>query len=427
MHGFDFTRNSQTMLLYSPHSASAARMSPIFHTKKGEKMRASVEARIRADRKNSDAGAAVYLQIIINSKRTTVPMKISWPVAFFDNKAGTFLPRHKGDAEAQDMNMLVQKEKAKINEIFIFYRHSDFELSVDQFQKEYSRYGARRNFLTWGELDNDDRYQAGKITHQTWKNTKSQLKKISLWKEDVRFAEIDQEWLENLEAWLRSKQGLKINSTWSILKTVKSVSARAAKQGIAINTASIAAYRLPTARGRIIFLTPGELLSLRHYYQSETISPSHKRVLAHFLFSCNTGLRFSDVQRVTWKEINGDMMDFEPYKTRNIEKRVRIPLTNEAFRYIESKKGNLFECIKEQPTNRILKDIAIACGIRKNLTTHVARHSFATEFLRRGGHIEVLQRLLGHSKIATTMIYAHVDDDRLRQQMKLMEVTSPGT
>lgn len=414
------------MLFSFTNTASVTRMSPIFHTK-GEKMRASVEARIRSDRKNSGDGAAVYLQVIINGKRTTIPMKVSWPVAFFDNKSGTFLPRHKGDTEAQDMNMLVQKEKAKINEIFIFYRHSDFELNTEQFQKEYSRYGARRNFIAWAELDNDDRYSQGKISHQTWKNTKSQLKKISTWKEDVRFSDIGAEWMENLEAWLRSKQGLKINSAWSILKTVKAVSARASSQGIAINMASLSNYRLPTARGRVIFLEPKELISLKHYYHSEEISPSHRRVLAHCLFSSCTGIRFSDAERVTWKEINGDMMDFEPYKTRNIEKRVRIPLTNEAFSYIESKKGNLFECMKEQPTNRTLKDIAIKCGIRKNLTTHVFRHTFATEFLRRGGHIEVLQRLLGHSKIATTMIYVHVDDNRLRDQMKLMEITSPGT
>ena len=67
-----------------------------------------------------------------------------------------------------------------------------------------------------------------------------------------------------------------------------------------------------------------------------------------------------------------------------------------------------------------MKDIAIASGIRKNLTMHVARHTFATEYLRRGGHVHVLKELMGHSKINTTMIYVHVDSDMKRKGMRAM-------
>ena len=67
-----------------------------------------------------------------------------------------------------------------------------------------------------------------------------------------------------------------------------------------------------------------------------------------------------------------------------------------------------------------MKDIAIACGIRKNLTMHVARHTFATEYLRNGGHVHVLQQLMGHSKITTTMIYVHVDSEMKRLGMGAM-------
>lgn len=409
------------MLLNPTIKASAARIAPNFHTRKGGTMRASVEARIRKDRKNADGAAAVYLQVIINSQRITVPLKVSWPVEFFDNRSGVFLPRSKSDTEAQDFNMLVQKEKSKINEIFMFYRHSDFELNAEQFEKEYARYGIKKNFILWAETENQDRYDADMISLQTYKNTKSQLKKLSEWKSEIRFSEINLQLMQSLEAWLRQRKKLKINSAWAILKTVKSMLNRANRQGIAVDMESVGEYRLPSVQGRIIYLNPKEIIQLHNYFFSEEIKPSHLRVLRHFLFSCCTGLRFSDIQRVTWRDIADNFLEFEPYKTRNIEKRVRIPIISRAFDYVEREKGNLFDCIKEQPTNRILKEIAAKCGMRKNLTTHVARHTFATEFLRRGGHIEVLQKLLGHSKIATTMIYAHVDDDRLRDQMNLME------
>ena len=68
-----------------------------------------------------------------------------------------------------------------------------------------------------------------------------------------------------------------------------------------------------------------------------------------------------------------------------------------------------------------MKDIALKCRIRKNLTTHVARHTFATDFLRRGGKVEHLQNLLGHTKITTTMIYGHTEEKDAFEQMRLMQ------
>lgn len=384
-------------------------------------MRASVCCRIRKDRVNKSGSAPVYLQVIINSDRVTIPLKISWPINFFDNTSGTFLERFKGDASAQDYNMLAQKETAKINEIFIYYRHSDFELNIEQFQKEFNRYGAKNNFLEWAELEIEERYKAERIAKQTRKNSLSNLKKIRKWKNEIRFSHLNQEMMGDLQAWLKNNQGLKINTVSGILKTVKVYARHAFEQGIALDMEDIARFRLPSSKSRVVFLKPSELKKLKKFYQDENIKPSHKRVLGQFLFSTFTGLRFSDIERVTWKEIDDDMLDFEPYKTRKIEKRVRIPLTENSFQYICNKKGKLFDTMEMQPTNRVLKDIAQLCGIRKNITTHVARHTFATEFLRRGGRIEVLQQLLGHSKIATTMIYAHVDEETKKEQMKLME------
>jgi site-specific recombinase XerD len=70
--------------------------------------------------------------------------------------------------------------------------------------------------------------------------------------------------------------------------------------------------------------------------------------------------------------------------------------------------------------NKHLKDIARAVGIRKKLTFHISRHTFATRFLESGGAIEVLQQLLGHTDIATTMIYVTVSSRRKRQQIDMM-------
>ncbi|WP_209331559.1 site-specific integrase [Lunatimonas salinarum] len=310
---------------------------------------------------------------------------------------------------------------AKANEIFIYYRHNDQELTAASFRKEFSRFGARTNFLQWSHLEIEERYQANRIQLQTRKNSLASINKIRQWREEIKFSELNGELMKDLQAWLKNNQGMKVNSVGGILKTVKVYAKAAHEQGLAIDIDSISKFKLPQSKGRITYLKPEELTKLHHYYVSEEISETHKRVLGQFLFSTMTGLRFSDIERVDWKNIDDDTLDFEPFKTRSIEKRIKIPLVESAFYLIQTKKGKLFETMALQATNRVLKDIAIKCNIRKNLTTHLARHTFATEFLRRGGAIEVLKELMGHTKIETTMIYTHVDEERKRQQMGLME------
>ncbi|WP_375585988.1 site-specific integrase [Cyclobacterium xiamenense] len=400
---------------------SLARRKHFFHTEKSRSMRASVLCRIRKDRPRKDGYAPVFLQVIINREKFHIHLKVSWPVAFFDNSAGVFLPRFEGDNEADDYNMLARKYISKVNEIFIFYRHSDLDLTAELFHKEYSRFGARSNFIVWAETEIEDRYERKRIGLQTRKNARSSIKKIKQWRSEIKFSELNETLLYDLQAWLKNDQGMKINSVGSILKTVKIYSRAAYDQGLAVDMDNISKFKLPQAKGRVIFLTPEELTRMHRYYLSEEITPSHKRVLGQFLFATLTGLRYSDVERVSWKDIDGDCLDFEPYKTRNLEKRVRLPLTESAFFLIENERGKLFDTAPLQVTNRILKEIASKCNIRKNLTSHVARHTFATEFLRRGGAIEVLKEFLGHTKMETTMVYSHVDEARKREQIRLME------
>lgn len=400
---------------------SGSRFTPFFHTRITTGMRASVSCRIRSDRANKAGDASVYLQVIIESKRTTVPLKVSWPVNFFDNTRGVFLSRYRGDQMASDLNMEADKEMAKINEIFMFYRHSDMNLTIEQFQKEYRRYGAKKDFLVWAEQDVKDRYAAFKIANQTYKNDLSSLSKIRKFKSEIPFSLINKDFLESLQAWLTTKGGVRISTAWRVIKTLTTYARRADQAGISVNLESISKYTMPKYENRKTYLSPEELKSLRDYYQSPTIADHHFRILSHFLFSCITGLRFSDVQRVTWKNIHGDMLVFVPFKTRRREKLVKIPLLEEHFRLIHNDKGKLFNTVTEQVTNRTLKDIAEICGIRKNLTTHVARHTFATESLRKGIGVEVVKELMGHEKIQTTLEYTHVDEARLREEMKKLE------
>jgi integrase/recombinase XerD len=108
---------------------------------------------------------------------------------------------------------------------------------------------------------------------------------------------------------------------------------------------------------------------------------------------------------------------------------VRVPLLPKALEIIEKYKahlkalaeGTLFPNISNQKLNSYLKEIADLCNIEKNLTFHLARHTFATTVtLTNGVPMETVSKLLGHSSIRTTQIYAKVVEKKVSDDMKIL-------
>jgi site-specific recombinase XerD len=173
--------------------------------------------------------------------------------------------------------------------------------------------------------------------------------------------------------------------------------------------------------GSRTFLDAAELDRLNKYFNSEFLNDTHKNVLSRFLFSCFTGLRISDIQKITRENIIGDVLVFSAEKTNKLQ---RIQLNKTALSFL-NKKSLFSGTYTPEYINRELKEIAKIVGIRKKVTFHVARHTFATNFLIYGGRVEVLQKLLGHSKITETMIYVHIvesiSDDQIHQMDEMLK------
>ena len=148
-----------------------------------------------------------------------------------------------------------------------------------------------------------------------------------------------------------------------------------------------------------------------------------------FIFSCYTGLSYIDVMKLTktniCRGIDGELwINTSRQKTDNT---VRVPLLPKALEIIELyennpralAKGTLFPNISNQKLNSYLKEIADVCGITKNLTFHLARHTFATTVtLTNGVPMETVSKLLGHSSIRTTQIYAKVIEKKVSEDMQ---------
>jgi len=173
------------------------------------------------------------------------------------------------------------------------------------------------------------------------------------------------------------------------------------------------------------YLTERELGLLENtYFKQERL----ERVKDIFIFSCYTGLSYIDVKELTIHQIvkrmdNKYWIHTKREKTNEV---VKIPILPKALEIIEKYKyisellneTKLLPLCSNQKTNSYLKEIMIACSIHKNVTFHVARHTFATTvMLTNGVPLETVSKLLGHTKLSTTQIYARVLDTKINEDI----------
>jgi integrase len=135
-----------------------------------------------------------------------------------------------------------------------------------------------------------------------------------------------------------------------------------------------------------------------------------------FLFSCFSGLRFSDVKGLTWGKLQKDNEGntFINYIQKKTKKQEYLPVAQKAIRYLPDQPAtvadsdSVFKLPSGGYVNLHLRQWAVLAGIRKHLTFHVARHTNATLLLSLEVPIETVSKMLGHSDIQTTQIYAKV-------------------
>lgn len=167
------------------------------------------------------------------------------------------------------------------------------------------------------------------------------------------------------------------------------------------------------------FLDLNEIKKLHNLYESPGCSDRLKVTLHYFLLSCYTGLRLSDIRRVDKNTIVNNAILL---KTQKTGKQVRIPLNNSALKLLDfDLEGlKLFERMIKESSYKISIDLNEALEkvkIKKKITFHTSRHSFAINSLVLGIPIEVVSKILGHADLKTTQIYAKVVDSLVNKEM----------
>ena len=167
--------------------------------------------------------------------------------------------------------------------------------------------------------------------------------------------------------------------------------------------------RAPQTKKPVTYLTPEELTKLK----ATTIRG--KESTRAFLFACFTGLRFSDVRKLTWKEVTEDnYLLFSQQKTQidnygNAYAYTQLPLNEQALEVLGERGEPNERIFKKLPNamnvNRSLKTWAKKAGVDKNIHFHISRHTFGVIMLQSGVDIYTVSKLLGHDSVTTTSKY----------------------
>ncbi len=241
-------------------------------------------------------------------------------------------------------------------------------------------------------------------------------------RKDICFSEIDYNIVSGFEHYLRVVTKVLNNTALRRLKSFKSVIYEAMREGL-IHKDPFQGLKMhfdPVDRG---FLTEKEVEKIMNYnFKIKRLE--HVRDI--FIFSCFTGLAYIDVAQLTYDkivEIDGRLWLITRRQKTNVSS--NVPLLDVPLRLIEKYRGvaknnHVFPVMSNQKQNQYLKEIADVCGIEKNLTYHLARHTFATLTLSKGVSMESVSKMLGHTNIRTTQIYARITNKKIEHDMNML-------
>ena len=239
-------------------------------------------------------------------------------------------------------------------------------------------------------------------------------------RKDIAPGELDQMMINDFDIYLRTKLSMKQNSASKTVRFLKTVVLFMIKSGT-IERDPFANYRFKWKQVSRDFLSEEELASIM---EKKMETPTLEAVRDIFIFSCFTGLVYIDIANLRESDIatkSGKRWIVTSRHKTGVS--CNIPLLGVPQKILQKyegkdKKGRLLPIISNQKMNAYLKEIADVCGIEKNLTCHVARHTFATLMLSLGVSMESVSRMLGHTNIKTTQIYARITNQKVSKDMK---------
>ena len=367
---------------------------------------------------SKEGKAALYLSLYLGHEKVVIPCRLSVPAEKFDSKRGVMKGSGK---EVKDINLILEKQKAKVNDILVRYRLRNMSLNKEAFIREYnnpSDYKSFHDFVAHYMKSYSRRIEMG-----TFKHHMSCMKKFREYCEGLQFHELTEDFLRGYLAYMRKELRNADSTAQRNLSTIKIYVSAAIKKGY-MEHDPFKEFGVKRIKSNVDYLTEEELKELIELYNRRELPERWERTLGFFLFMCFTSLHISDARSITIDQIQNGVLTYYRIKNRNCKpEAIKIPVSAPAEKLIEEFRGGreegfLFQKLQcDQAINRQIKEIAAMLGIKKKVSAKTGRHTFATIFLRKTKDVATLQKLLGHSNLKETMIYAHVLDESKTEGM----------
>jgi site-specific recombinase XerD len=244
--------------------------------------------------------------------------------------------------------------------------------------------------------------------------------------DDILLSDLNLAFVSDYEFYLKIERSCAHNTTLKYIRNLQAVVNYATKQGW-LNGSPLNSYKAKLEKVDKEFLTEAELNTIEEKkFASERIN----EVRDIFVFCCYTGLAYSDVAKLTGDDISIGISGAKQISIKRTKTNViaRIPLLDRALEILDNYKDHpvciydnrLLPVRSNQKQNEYLKEIAELCNINKKLTTHAARHTFATLMITKGVTMESVSSMLGHTNLKTTQIYGKIVAEKVTNEMDVI-------
>ncbi len=386
---------------------------------------------IRRDKTNKRGEAPVFMRLTINGERADASIKRFIEPHAWNSAKGKANEKSRG---GKDLNLYLDAISANILRIQRDLELDKKEVSAQIILNRYlgkeqsDRHTLMEVFRAHNEkcraLSGISLAPATVIRYETTLRLTEEFLQKNYKKEDCYLDEITNQFIEDFEFFLKTVRRCCHNTTTKYLLNFKKIIRIALAKGWMKKDpfAQVHFHFEPVERE---FLEKQELKAMLN---KEITITRLAQVRDIFCFCCLTGLAFTDVQQLKAEHLVADIhgkiwIRKARQKTKNM---CNIPLLDEAQKIIDRYRdhpycqthGVLLPVCSNQKMNSYLKELADICGIRKNLSTHCARHTFATLTLASGATIDNVAKMLGHANVNMTRRYAKVLDSSIMRDME---------
>jgi len=378
---------------------------------------------------------AIYLRFTVDGQRAEASTGKTCEPSRWNTQAGRAIGTKE---DVRTLNAYLDTLQAKAQEFHRWMTANDEMVTAESLKNRFIGKTEKIRTLISVFEDHNQKMRSlvgqefEKSTLQRYETALMHTKDFMQWQHnvsDIPITKINFEFLNDFEYYLRSVRKCANNSAIKYIKNLGKIVRICLGNGW-LTVDPYLNYKPKTKKVHRVVLTKEDLTAIA---EKEFSVDRLRLVRDIFLFSCYTGLAYVDVKKLKRSEmargIDGDLwIHTNRQKTDTLS---RIPILPVALKVIEKYEDNpqcivddlLLPVMSNQKMNAYLKEIADLCGISKLLTFHIARHTFATTVtLNNGVPIESVAKMMGHTSIKTTQIYAKVMDHKISSDMAALKV-----